>query len=150
VPLFVGDWAICGEHEADADIGELFRIVLAPHPRVYGFGDMVETREHLQAITDKVNPGDRVADVGSGTGILAIAAARVGAEVVAFEEVAEYRELIERNIELNGLDIELHDRWPEDWDGSTFDYVLANVGDTPLADEVGQMGGEVIGHGEAS
>ncbi len=148
MPFLVGDdWAICGAHEADVDIGERHRIILAPHPRVYGFGDQQSTRDHLAAIAKHVTSGSRVADVGTGTGILAIAAAYLGAEVVAFEEVNEYRELAARNFTLNGVDVTLSGRWPEDWDGAPFDYVLANVGDTPLADEVGRMGGEVIGRG---
>lgn len=148
MPLFIGDqWAVCGLHETEVDVGERYRIVLAPHPAAYGFGDQLETREHLAATAEHVKPGDYVADVGSGTGILAVAAAKLGATVIAFEEVAELRELAERNIAANGVEVTMRGRWPEDWDGEQFDYVLANLGDVPLMDEVGQMGGEVIGRG---
>jgi ribosomal protein L11 methyltransferase len=148
VPLLIGDdWAVCGVHEADAEIGALHRIVLHPHPHVYGFGEGEETRQHLQAIAERVEGGDRVVDVGTGTGILAIAAAKLGAQVVAFEEVEEYRELAQRNIDASEVTVELKARWPDDWDGSEFDYVLANLGNDPLMAEVGRMGGEVIGRG---
>lgn len=142
------NWAICGEHEANAAVESRQKIILAPHPHAYGFGDQLETREHLDAIVKNVLLGNRVADVGTGTGILAIASALLGANVVAFEENDDYRALAKRNFALNNVTIELRERWPDDWDGSQFDFVLANLGKSnSLHSEVGKMGGKVINRG---
>lgn len=48
--------------------------------------DEHRTRAFFQALESVVEPGCRVLDVGTGTGLLAIHAARLGAEVVAVEE----------------------------------------------------------------
>lgn len=48
--------------------------------------DEPRTRAFLSALDNVVRPGMRVLDVGTGTGILAVHAARLGAEVVAVEE----------------------------------------------------------------
>jgi len=50
--------------------------------------DVVRTSAYAEAIRAVVKPGQRVIDFGSGTGVLAIFAARVGAQVDAIERTA--------------------------------------------------------------
>lgn len=50
--------------------------------------DVVRTSAYAEAIRAVVKPGQRVIDFGSGTGVLAIFAARAGAEVDAIERTA--------------------------------------------------------------
>jgi SAM-dependent methyltransferase len=50
--------------------------------------DVVRTSAYAEAIRGLVKPGQRVIDFGSGTGVLAIFAARAGAEVDAIERTA--------------------------------------------------------------
>ncbi len=50
-----------------------------------------------------VATGDRVLDAGTGTGILAIAMARTGAEVLSFEVDAEFAEIARQNTDVAGV-----------------------------------------------
>lgn len=62
--------------------------------------DVVRTSAYADAIRAVVKPGQRVIDFGSGTGVLAIFAARAGAEVDAIERtamVAHAREIARRS-----------------------------------------------------
>jgi len=68
----------------------------------FGSGRHATTRMMLRAVQDRLRPGQRVVDCGTGSGILAVAAAQFGAgEVVAFDidpnAEPNARELAERN-----------------------------------------------------
>jgi protein arginine N-methyltransferase 1 len=81
------------------------RAPLSYHARL--LGDLSRMDAYERAIRRLVKPGDVVLDVGCGTGILAMLAARRGARVHAVESmpVAELaRELVARN----GLDVQVH------------------------------------------
>lgn len=54
--------------------------------RQFGSGSHPSTRLALDLLADTVTHDSRVADLGAGSGVLAIAAARLGAVVVAFEQ----------------------------------------------------------------
>ncbi len=75
----------------------------------FGSGEHETTLSCLEEI-EKVNPKDmRVLDIGCGTGILAIAALKLGAEEAVCIDIA--REAIEttvKNAALNGVDKRLH------------------------------------------
>lgn len=66
--------------------------------------DGVRTRAFLRAITRVVKPGDIVADVGTGTGILAFAARRAGARAVYAIDVDPIAKLGEALARENGID----------------------------------------------
>ncbi|MGB0500885.1 MAG: SDR family NAD(P)-dependent oxidoreductase, partial [Acidimicrobiales bacterium] len=51
----------------------------------FGSGSHPTTRLMLTALAEHIGPGDRVVDLGTGSGILAIAAARLGADVLGIE-----------------------------------------------------------------
>ena len=71
--------------------------------------DVERTALLAKAIAEVVRPGDRVIELGTGTGILAMLAARAGAaRVDAFEIVESVAERARRNIVANGLDDRVH------------------------------------------
>jgi len=98
----------------------------------FGSGRHATTRMMLRAIQDHLIPGERVVDCGTGSGILAVAAAQFGArEVVAFDidpnAEPNARDLAERNgygatcrFETGGFELLPVRERP-------FDAVLANI-----------------------
>jgi ribosomal protein L11 methyltransferase len=70
----------------------------------FGNAEHGTTRGCLRLLEDVVQPGDRVLDVGAGSAILSLAAARLGAEhVLALESDAWAIEPARDNIERNGV-----------------------------------------------
>lgn len=88
--------------EWDAAEGE---VVIDVDPQMaFGTGEHATTRGCLRLLDDALRPGDRVLDVGSGSAILAIAAARLGAsEVVAVEYDPDANLNARENLEQNGV-----------------------------------------------
>lgn len=117
--------------EWDAKPGE---IVLDIDPEMaFGTGEHATTRGCLRLLDAAIRPGDRVLDVGSGSAVLAIAAARLGArEVVAVEFDPDANLNARDNLQRNGVvdrvrivqalaDAELLATF------GSFDLVLANI-----------------------
>lgn len=70
----------------------------------FGTGAHTTTRHCLEALELLVTKGDSVADLGCGSGILAIAAARLGAgEVVALDTDPQAVQLARENVLRNGV-----------------------------------------------
>lgn len=65
--------------------------------------DNRRTTDYLAAIAVAVQPGDVVVDVGTGNGILALAAARAGARAVYAVEATDIADIAEQVFELNGV-----------------------------------------------
>jgi ribosomal protein L11 methyltransferase len=95
----------------------------------FGTGLHPTTRLCLRAAEDLVQPGQRVLDLGAGSGILAIAAAKLGAgqvEAVEIDPVAA--RVCRENVELNGVSGSVTVRDGSlDWQGQTFELALANI-----------------------
>ena len=78
-------------------------VVLDPE-NAFGSGEHGSTRAALSILERLIRPGDRVLDLGSGSGILAIAAVRLGAaRAVGVEEDAEANTVAARNAQRNGV-----------------------------------------------
>lgn len=78
------------------------RIIVDPGG-AFGHGGHPSTRLLLELLPEIVEPGLTVVDVGTGTGVLAIAAAMLGAEVVAIDNDPTAVEVARGNVERNDV-----------------------------------------------
>ena len=105
-------------------------VVLTIDPEnAFGSGDHESTRLVLRILDERIGGGERILDVGCGSGVLSIAAIRLGAaSAVAIDVEPDAVDVARRNAELNGVGTRLHasTRSLEDLDGR-YDVVLANI-----------------------
>ena len=102
----------------------------------FGTGSHPTTQLCLAALEDYVLPGASVADIGTGSGILAIAAARLGASPVAANDNDPLAVRIAReNANANGVSVLVTDALPT----GQYSVVVANI----LADVIIGMADEL-------
>jgi ribosomal protein L11 methyltransferase len=124
-------WVTPSWELAGAGPGEI--VVVVDPGMAFGTAEHGTTRGVLRLLDRVLIPGDRVLDVGSGSAILAVAAALLGArEVVAVEADPVAAEYAHENIERNGVRDRV--RWIEAWadsgmlrDFSPVDGIVANI-----------------------
>ncbi|HEV8449443.1 MAG TPA: 50S ribosomal protein L11 methyltransferase [Gemmatimonadaceae bacterium] len=118
-PLAISDWSERWKHALRAQrVGRLTiappwlghgldpatTIVIEPG-MAFGTGDHATTQSVVRLLQNVARDGDRVADVGTGSAVLAIAAAKLGASrVVAIELDPDAIENAEENVRRNGVD----------------------------------------------
>ncbi|HEX5633553.1 MAG TPA: 50S ribosomal protein L11 methyltransferase [Gemmatimonadales bacterium] len=86
-----------------ASAGDGPRVVIDPET-AFGSGEHGSTRAALALLERHVQPGDRVLDLGSGSGILSIAAAVLGArQAIGIEVDEDANEIAEANAARNGV-----------------------------------------------
>jgi len=113
-------------------------IVLTIDPKMsFGTGEHQTTKLILRLLEKYIKPGMRVLDVGSGTGILAIASVKLGASkavAVDFDELC--LENCNENCELNEVSdlVEIITGEIDDVKENNFDLVLANIQKNVLLD----------------
>jgi ribosomal protein L11 methyltransferase len=101
----------------------------------FGTGQHETTRMCLEALERAVRPGVRVLDVGCGSGILSIAAAKLGArEVLAVDVDANCVRITDENARTNAVEAIARARegsagagWPFEMAAEGFDVVVANI-----------------------
>ncbi len=106
------------------------RTILRIDPeQAFGTGTHDTTRLAATILERKVRPGDRVIDLGAGTGILAMVAAYRGAgEVVAIEPDEDAARCALDNVARNGLDrIRIETAGYEGYAGLVADVIVANI-----------------------
>ncbi len=123
-------WIEKGGTVEDNDFARPDDIVLVLDPGMaFGTGLHPTTQMCLRALENIVQPGDSVLDVGTGSGILSIAAVKLGAEVVrAFDNDAIAVQTTVDNAAQNGLDsIHIHQGVLADVPLTTWNVVVVNI-----------------------
>lgn len=93
--------AVCPTWEQVPDPEGGFTVVIEPK-MAFGTGHHETTRMALLGLEGQLKPGDRVLDVGTGSGILSIAAAKLGAGAVTAVDIeAQAIENARENLDLN-------------------------------------------------
>jgi ribosomal protein L11 methyltransferase len=102
----------------------------------FGSGQHPATRLLLELLVSRLRGGERVLDVGCGSGVLGLSGLRLGASTVLGADIEESAvEATRRNAELNGLDRRVEAMCvPLDEVDGTFDVVLANIGRAALVE----------------
>jgi ribosomal protein L11 methyltransferase len=129
--LHMGRIVICPSWlEYEAKPGE---VVIGMDPGMaFGTGHHPTTHMCLTELEKLVTPGTRVLDVGTGSGILTVAAAKLGAaHVLALDMDPVAIKAARANVKANGLQrvvkVQRHTLSPEDSAEGGFDLVVANL-----------------------
>ena len=119
----------------------------------FGTGHHSTTQLMIESLLDGAVEGKRILDMGSGTGVLAIVAAKLGAESILAVEIDDMaEESVRENIELNGVaeKVESICGDAKAIEGRKFDIVLANINrnillaDMEAYDKTLNVGGKLV------
>ena len=148
-PMEIGDRLIVIPEWESAGVPE-GRVALRLNPGLtFGTGSHATTRLCLTALEETIHGGERVLDLGCGSGILSIAALRLGAEHAFACDIDEKCvEVAYENAALNGIDRSRYTvRWGDVLSdqqlkaeiGGGYDMVVANI----VADVIIGLSGQV-------
>lgn len=134
-PRRVGRRIVVSPSWSDVEPADGELVIRIDPQMAFGTGEHASTRGVLRLMQDVVEPGSRLLDVGSGSAILSIAAAMLGAaEILAVESDPDAMENAGENVALNGvaeqvtLECDLvDDEFLAAQGDATFHGILANV-----------------------
>lgn len=121
--------------ETPRDVAESDLVLVIDPGHAFGSASHETTRMCLEAVVELVTPGCAVADIGCGSGVLAIAAARLGAGVVVGTDIApEAIVATLDNVQRNDVAdvIEVTTSAVHELQHASFDLVVANIGAATL------------------
>ncbi len=133
-PRTVGDRVVVAPSWAAAAVEPPGLLVELDPEMAFGTGEHGSTRTAIRLLANTARTGKKTLDVGTGSGILSIVAAKLGAEVLAIEADGEAVRTAESNLRRNGVDTRVrvvHLRITrgvlELLRGVVFDLILVNV-----------------------
>jgi ribosomal protein L11 methyltransferase len=102
----------------------------------FGTGLHPTTRLMVEALQERVRSGMEVLDLGTGSGILAVPSARLGARVTALDISDVAVQVARENLAINKVDdrVSVEEGTIEAVAGRTFDLILANIIASVLVD----------------
>ena len=123
------------------------RIIHFEPPRAFGSGLHGTTQDCLRLILGEEMSGMRVLDIGTGAGLLSIAAGLSGAAKIQAVDIEDVREEVLYNARLNGMESNVEVRCadvlsPEFEIAGTFDWIFINI----AANEIKQLSNFVHRH----
>ena len=142
-PVRFGDSvSVClawSEHDR-SHLGELIEL----GPGGFGSGHHPTTRQLVEELVDRLSGGERVLDVGCGSGILGLCALKLGARnVVAVDLKPDSVAAAQRNAQINGMDCRLKATSADlSHIDDPFDVVLANISRAGIV----ELASELVSH----
>lgn len=140
---------VTADPKAAADDHHVVLEPAADGEAVFGTGHHPTTRLCSAQLLAHLQRGDRVADVGTGSGVLALIAVRLGAATVdGFETSEQAAAAALRNIARNGLEgtVRVHGRALRPTDGP-YEVVLANLLPSVILAEASLLAGRLAAGG---
>lgn len=122
--------------ETPADVAESDLVLVIDPGHAFGSASHETTRMCLEAVVELVTPGCAVADIGCGSGVLAIAAARRGATTVVATDIAADAIVatLDNALTNNVADlVEVSTATIDELEPTRFDVVFANIGAATLS-----------------
>ena len=122
--------------ETPSDVAESDLVLVIDPGHAFGSASHETTRMCLEAVVEFVTPGCAVADIGCGSGVLAIAAARRGATTVVATDIAADAIVatLDNALSNNVADlVEVSTATIDELDPTRFDVVFANIGAATLS-----------------
>lgn len=104
-PRRVGDRVVVAPSWTTATVESPEVLVELDPEMAFGTGEHGSTRTAIRLLANTARAGKKVLDIGAGSGILSIVAAKLGAEVLAVEADVEAVRTAESNLRRNGVDI---------------------------------------------
>ncbi|WAM32982.1 50S ribosomal protein L11 methyltransferase [Caldicellulosiruptor morganii] len=138
-PVEIGSIIIVPSWESYQATGEKIVVKLDPG-MAFGTGTHESTALCLEAVQRYIKPGVDVIDIGTGSGILAIAAKKLGANRVVAVDIDDVAVKVAReNAAMNNVDIEVKQNDLVFGIEEKFDIAIANI----IADIIMKLAGEV-------